>query len=47
MTTNHLWYIHPDGFLDIVKLLYSLQGFFRKNSDHWLEVRASLVTYSV
>ena len=40
MTTDHLWYIQPDGSLDIVKLLKSFQDFFRKNSEHWLEVYA-------
>ncbi len=38
MTTNHLWYILPDGSLDILKLLTNFQDFFRKNSEHWLEV---------
>jgi len=38
MTTNHLWYIRPDGSLDILKLLKSFQDFFRKHSEHWLEV---------
>lgn len=38
MTTNHLWYIKPDGSLDIHKLLRDFQDFFRKNVEHWLEV---------
>ena len=37
MTTNHLWYLQPDGALAIRKLLRSFQDFFRKNSEHWLE----------
>lgn len=37
MTTEHLWYIQPDGALAIDKLLRSFQDFFRKNSEHWLE----------
>lgn len=40
MTTNHLWYILPDGSLDILKLLKNFQEFFRRNSEHWLEVYA-------
>jgi hypothetical protein len=38
ITTNHLWYINPNGSLNISKLLNSFQDFFRKNSEHWLEV---------
>lgn len=38
MTTDYLWYIQPDGSLDIIKLLKNFQDFFRKNSEHWLEV---------
>ena len=37
MTTDHLWYVQPDGALAIHKLLLSFQDFFRKNSEHWLE----------
>ena len=37
MTTEHLWYVQPDGSLAIDKLLRSFQEFFRKNSEHWLE----------
>ena len=35
--TDSVWYIQPDGSLDIIKLLRSFQDFFRKNSEHWLE----------
>jgi len=38
MTTDYLWYILPDGRLDILKLLKNFQDFFRKNSEHWFEV---------
>ncbi|MEM6318219.1 MAG: AAA-like domain-containing protein [Bacteroidota bacterium] len=38
MTTNHLWYIQPNGSLDIFKLLESFQDFFRKHSEHWVEM---------
>ncbi|MFK7980875.1 MAG: AAA-like domain-containing protein [Saprospiraceae bacterium] len=37
MTTDHLWYIQPNGALAIDKLLRSFQDFFRQHSEHWLE----------
>jgi len=36
MTTDHLWYINPDGSLDIIKLLKSFQDFFRR-TDLFIE----------
>lgn len=37
LTTYDLWYIRPDGSLDMDKLLRSFQDFFRKHSEHWIE----------
>jgi hypothetical protein len=31
------WYIHPDGRLDVPKLLTAFQTFFREHAEHWLE----------
>ncbi len=31
------WYILPDGRLDMSKLLFAFQEFFRENSEAWLE----------
>jgi hypothetical protein len=34
---DEVWYHHPDGSLDIDKLLRAFQDFFRKHSEHWIE----------
>jgi hypothetical protein len=31
------FYLHPDGTMDMDKLLKNFQAFYRKNSEHWLE----------
>ena len=31
------WYLHPDGRLDLPKLLAAFQHFFREHSEAWLE----------
>jgi hypothetical protein len=33
---QELWYVEPDGTLDMKKLLKSFQQFFRENSESWL-----------
>jgi hypothetical protein len=37
MTQEALWYVKPDGALDVDKLLASFQAFFRANAEHWVE----------
>ncbi|MEW6365136.1 MAG: ATP-binding protein [Acidobacteriota bacterium] len=32
-----LWYVSPDGRLDMMKLMAGFQEFFRENSEAWLE----------
>ena len=32
-----LWYVQPDGRLDMPKLLTAFQDFFRQHSEHWIE----------
>ncbi len=32
-----IWYVAPDGRLDMTKLLTAFQQFFRENSEHWVE----------
>lgn len=32
-----VWYITPSGFLDMEKLLFAFQEFFREHSEHWIE----------
>jgi len=32
-----LWYVNPDGSLDIVRLMRAFQDFFREHSESWLE----------
>ncbi len=32
-----VWYVKPDGSLDVEKLLGSFQAFFREHSEHWVE----------
>ncbi|GAB6163624.1 hypothetical protein JCM12298_27840 [Desulfothermus naphthae] len=32
-----LWYVNPDGSLDMVKLMRAFQEFFREHSESWLE----------
>ncbi|GHS89520.1 hypothetical protein AGMMS49957_12920 [Synergistales bacterium] len=36
-TQKQIWYITPDGSLDMPKLLRAFQQFFRENSEIWLE----------
>jgi hypothetical protein len=38
LTISHptVWYVHPDGRLDLPKLLAAFQAFFREHSEHWL-----------
>ena len=31
------WYLHPDGSLDIIKLLKAFVTFYRRHSESWLE----------
>ncbi|MGK5093219.1 AAA-like domain-containing protein [Deltaproteobacteria bacterium TL4] len=37
LVQDTLWYVNPDGKLDIPKLLTAFQEFFRKHSEHWVE----------
>lgn len=37
MTQETVWYVLPDGRLDMDKLLTAFQQFFRENSEHWEE----------
>lgn len=37
ITHEPAWYIHPDGRLDMPKLLAAFQEFFREHSEHWVE----------
>ena len=37
LAQNTLWYIRPDGRLDLDKLLSAFQQFFREHSEHWVE----------
>ena len=37
ITHETSWYVAPDGRIDMNKLLTAFQGFFRKNSEHWVE----------
>jgi len=30
------WYVRPDGYLDMEKLLSAFQDFFREHSEHWI-----------
>lgn len=32
-----VWYVAPDGRLDMMKLLSAFQQFFREHSEHWVE----------
>ncbi len=32
-----VWYLRPDGTLDLSKLLAAFQDFFRRHSEHWIE----------
>ncbi len=32
-----VWYVKPDGTLDMEKLLSAFQEFFREHSEHWVE----------
>jgi hypothetical protein len=37
ITQQAVWYVQPDGRLDMDKLLAAFQQFFRENSEAWLE----------
>jgi hypothetical protein len=37
ITEKQVWYVRPDGSLDMGKLLREFQQFFRENSESWLE----------
>ena len=37
MSEQTVWYIRPDGTLDMQKLLAAFQEFFREHSEHWTE----------
>lgn len=37
ITHETLWYVAPDGSLDMPKLLSAFQQFFREHSEHWVE----------
>jgi hypothetical protein len=37
MTQETVWYVKPDGRLDLEKLLASFQDFFRQHAEHWVE----------
>ncbi len=37
ITHETLWYVAPDGRLDMPKLLAAFQHFFREHSEHWVE----------
>jgi hypothetical protein len=34
---HDVWYIDPDGRIDMEKLMLSFQEFFREHSEHWIE----------
>jgi hypothetical protein len=36
-TFQPIWYVLPDGRLDMSKLLAAFQEFFREHSEHWVE----------
>lgn len=36
-TERSVWYVLPDGRLDMDKLLTAFQQFFREHSEHWVE----------
>ncbi len=38
MRQDQRWYINKDGSLDMDKLLTAFQEFFRKNSEHWIQM---------
>ncbi|WP_430932285.1 AAA-like domain-containing protein [Saccharicrinis sp. 156] len=37
ITEDRLWYLNPDGRLNMEKLMQGFQNFFRKNSESWIE----------
>lgn len=37
MSEQTVWYIAPDGRLDMDKLLIAFQTFFREHAEHWVE----------
>ncbi|MEW6750503.1 MAG: ATP-binding protein [Candidatus Latescibacterota bacterium] len=36
-TVRPVWYVRPDGRLDMVNLLEGFQEFFREHAEHWVE----------
>jgi hypothetical protein len=34
---RQMWYLRPDGLLDMPKLMRGFQAFFREHSAHWIE----------
>ncbi|MEM6699179.1 MAG: AAA-like domain-containing protein, partial [Bacteroidota bacterium] len=38
MRQDQAWYINENGSLNMEKLLVSFQDFFRKNSEHWIQM---------
>ncbi|MEM9849396.1 MAG: AAA-like domain-containing protein [Bacteroidota bacterium] len=38
MRQDQAWYINEDGSLNMEKLLTAFQDFFRKNSEHWIQM---------
>jgi len=37
MSQETAWYVTPEGWLDMKKLMAAFQQFFRQHSEHWLE----------
>ncbi|MEM6321349.1 MAG: AAA-like domain-containing protein [Bacteroidota bacterium] len=37
MRQQSVWYVRPNGSLDMEKLLAAFQTFFRQHSEHWIE----------
>jgi len=37
ISQQSVWYVKPDGRLDMGKLISAFQEFFRENSEHWVE----------
>ena len=37
LTQQSLWYINPDGSINMEKLMLDFQQFFRQNADAWIE----------
>ncbi|MBF0377183.1 MAG: ATP-binding protein [Desulfamplus sp.] len=37
ISQKSIWYVKPDGTLDMEKLISAFQEFFREHSEHWVE----------